>query len=64
MKDFAYYIRFFRTGAPSYDDPWLRHEIFLPLHDVRLRTGSFRPCEKSAVRPAMPRDVVSREILE
>jgi hypothetical protein len=58
-KDFAYFIQdSFAVGRHLTISFGLRHEFFLPIYDVRLRTGSFRPGEKSIVRPTVPRDVV------
>ena len=58
-KDFAYFIQdSFALARHLTMTFGLRHELFLPLYDVRLRTGSFRPGEKSMVRPTVPRDVV------
>jgi hypothetical protein len=58
-KEFAYFIEdSFALERHLTLTFGLRHEIFSPLHDVRLRTGSFRPDEKSIVRPTVPTDVV------
>jgi hypothetical protein len=58
-KDFVYFIQdSFALSRRLTVTFGLRHEIFLPLYDVRLRTGSFRPGEKSIVRPTVPTDVV------
>jgi hypothetical protein len=58
-KDFAYFIQDSFALTRHFTMTFgFRHEIFLPLSDVRRRTGSFRPGEKSIVRPTVPRDVV------